>query len=46
MIDCENKRVLFQLLEEESFWFQGVGAVPPPFIVSTIEACWLLKKGC
>ena len=46
MMDYENKWVLFQLPDQESFWFQGVGVVPPPFMVSVIQAYRLLKKGC
>ena len=28
------------------FVFNGVGVVPPPYLISSMKACKLIKKGC
>ena len=36
VIDCEY----------QWFYFQGKGVVSPPYLISAVKACRLLKKGC
>ena len=46
VIDCEHKKVTFQLPNQESFSFQGKWVVSPSYLVSEIKVCQLLRNGC
>ena len=46
VIDCVSKRVSFREPGSEEFHFQGRVVVSPPFIISAMRACRLVKNGC
>ena len=44
-IDCVTKRVVFNPPELEEIMFVGNGVVPPPYLISTMKVCKLIRKG-
>ena len=41
-----TKRVVFRPPEQEEIVFVGNGVVPPPYLISAMKACKLIRKGC
>ena len=44
IIDCELKRVVFHSFDHSGLVFEGVGVVPPPYLISSMQACHLIQK--
>ena len=44
IIDCELKRVVFHSFDHSRLVFEGVGVVPPPYLISSMQACHLIQK--
>ena len=44
LIDCELKRVVFHSFAHSGLVFEGVGVVPPPYLVSSMQARRLIQK--
>ncbi|GFS32273.1 hypothetical protein Acr_00g0021670 [Actinidia rufa] len=45
LIDCELKRVVFHSFAHSGLIFEGVGVVPPPYLISSMKASRLIRKG-
>ncbi|GFS42853.1 hypothetical protein Acr_00g0082060 [Actinidia rufa] len=45
LIDCELKRVVFHSFAHSGLIFEGVGIVPPPYLISSMKARRLIQKG-
>ncbi|GFS38841.1 hypothetical protein Acr_00g0059760 [Actinidia rufa] len=45
LIDCELKRVVFHSFAHSGLIFEGVGVVPPPYLISSMKANRLIRKG-
>ncbi|GFZ05260.1 hypothetical protein Acr_17g0008320 [Actinidia rufa] len=45
LIDCELKRVVFHSFAYSGLIFEGVGVVPPPYLISSMKARRLIQKG-
>ncbi|GFS36587.1 hypothetical protein Acr_00g0046810 [Actinidia rufa] len=45
LIDCELKRVVFHSFAHSGLNFEGVGVVPPPYLISSMKARRLIQKG-
>ncbi|GFZ15671.1 hypothetical protein Acr_25g0000800 [Actinidia rufa] len=45
LIDCELKRVVFHSFAHSGLIFEGVGVVPPPYLISSMKARRLIQKG-
>ena len=45
LIDCELKRVVFHSFAHSGLIFEGVGIVPPPYLISSMKASRLIRKG-
>ena len=45
-IDCVTKQVVFRPPGLPEFVFNGVGVVPPPYLISSVKAVKLIRKGC
>ncbi|GFZ03498.1 hypothetical protein Acr_16g0001220 [Actinidia rufa] len=45
LIDCELKRVVFNSFAHSGLIFEGVGVVPPPYLISSMKARRLIQKG-
>ena len=45
-IDCVTKRVVFKPPEQKEIVFVGNGVVLPPYLISAMKACKLIRKGC
>ncbi|GFZ19571.1 hypothetical protein Acr_28g0002760 [Actinidia rufa] len=45
LIDCELKRVVFHSFAHSGLTFEGVGIVPPPYLISSMKASRLIRKG-
>jgi len=45
LIDCELKRVVFHSFAHSGLVFEGVGVVPPPYLISSMKARRLIQKG-
>ena len=45
IIDCESKRVVFHSSAHLGLVFEGVGVVPPPYLISSMQARRLIQKG-
>ena len=45
-IDCVTKRVVFRPPAQKEIVFVGDGVVPPPYLISVMKACKLIRKGC
>ena len=43
-IDCELKQVVFHSFAYSGLIFEGVGVVPPPYLISSMKARRLIKK--
>ena len=41
-----TKRVVFKPPEHKEIVFVGNGVVPPPYLISAMKACKLIRKGC
>ncbi|XP_077242612.1 uncharacterized protein LOC143883141 [Tasmannia lanceolata] len=46
LVDCNKKVVNFEIPGEEKFCFEGSGARSTPIVLSTMQACRLLRQGC
>ena len=44
LTDCELKRVVFHSSDHSGLVFEGVGVVPPPYLISSMQACHLIQK--
>ncbi|GFS36766.1 hypothetical protein Acr_00g0047920 [Actinidia rufa] len=44
LIDCELKRVVFHSFAHSGLIFEGVGIVPPPYLISSMKASRLIRK--
>ncbi|GMP69250.1 hypothetical protein CsSME_00028576 [Camellia sinensis var. sinensis] len=45
-IDYVTKRDVFSPPERKDIVFVGNGVVPPPYLISVMKACKLIRKGC
>ena len=45
LIDCELKRVVFHSFAHSGLVFEGVSVVPPPYLISSMKARRLIRKG-
>ena len=45
LIDYELKRVVFHSYDHSGLVFEGVGVVPPPYLISSLQARRLIQKG-
>ncbi|GFY88898.1 hypothetical protein Acr_06g0008380 [Actinidia rufa] len=45
LIDCELKRVVFHSFAHSGLIFEGVGVVPPSYLISSMKARSLIQKG-
>ncbi|GFY97645.1 hypothetical protein Acr_12g0001860 [Actinidia rufa] len=45
LIDCELKRVVFHSFAHSGLIFEGVGVVPPPYLISSMKVRRLIQKG-
>ncbi|GFY80855.1 hypothetical protein Acr_01g0006640 [Actinidia rufa] len=45
LIDCELKRVVFHSFAHSGLIFEGVGIVPPPYLISSMKASRLISEG-
>ncbi|GFS35915.1 hypothetical protein Acr_00g0042660 [Actinidia rufa] len=45
LIDCELKQVMFHSFAHLGLIFEGVGIVPPPYLISSMKASHLIQKG-
>ncbi|GFS40834.1 hypothetical protein Acr_00g0070780 [Actinidia rufa] len=45
LIDCELKRVVFHSFAHSGLIFEGVGVVPSPYLISSMKARRLIRKG-
>ena len=45
-IDCVTKQVVFRPPGLPEFVFNGNGVVPPPYLISSVKAVKLIRKGC
>ena len=45
LIDCELKRVMFHSFAHLRLIFEGVSIVPSPYLISSMKACRLIRKG-
>ncbi|XP_028080651.1 uncharacterized protein LOC114282199 [Camellia sinensis] len=45
-INCVTKQVVFKLPGHVEFEFVSNGVLPPPYLISAMKACKLLRKGC
>ncbi|XP_077228563.1 uncharacterized protein LOC143861534 [Tasmannia lanceolata] len=46
LVHCYKKVVNFEIPGEEKFCFEGSGAHSTPMVLSTMQACRLLRQGC
>ena len=44
LINCELKRVVFHYFAHSGLIFEGIGIVPPPYLISSLKARCLIKK--
>ena len=44
LIDCELKRVMFHSFAHSGLVFEGVGVASPPYLISSMQARWLIQK--
>ncbi|GFZ12689.1 hypothetical protein Acr_23g0010740 [Actinidia rufa] len=45
LIDCVLKRVVFHSFAHSGLIFEGVGVMPPPYLISSMKARRLIRKG-
>ncbi|GFZ10843.1 hypothetical protein Acr_22g0002410 [Actinidia rufa] len=45
LIDCELKRVVFHSFAHSGLIFEGVGIVPPPYLISSMKTSRFIQKG-
>ena len=43
-LDCELKQVVFHSFDHSGLVFEGIGVVPPPYLISSMQACRLIQK--